>query len=77
VATTYKGEFDEHEAKLEIWKLNDYLTEISFDISTKKSTQLKRDLLKALTEYKLLLTDNQLKTDAFLDYYTKNSSAEK
>jgi|GEM_PF-3326407 len=72
-ASTYKGEFEDHEAKLEIWKLKDYLVEISFDISTKKSTQLKRDLLKALTDYQLLLTENQLKTDAFLDYFAKKT----
>ncbi len=71
VATTYKGEYEGLEAKLEIWKLGSYLTELSFDIPTKKSTQLKRDLLKVLTEYKLLLTENQLKTDAFLDYFSK------
>lgn len=69
VATTYKGSFNEFEAKLEIWKLSGYLTELSFDVSTKKSTQLKRDLLKVLTEYNLLMTDNLLKTDAFLDYF--------
>jgi len=77
VATTYKGEFEDHEAKLEIWKLNDYLTEISFDISTKKSTQLKRNLLKVLTDYQLLLTENQLKTDAFLDYFAQKGSQKK
>lgn len=71
-ATTYKGQFEDYEAKLEIWKLKDYLTEISFDVSTKKSTQLKRDLLKVLTDYKLLLTENQFKTDAILDYFAKN-----
>ena len=70
VAASYKGDYEGLEAKLEIWQLNTVLTELSFDISTKKSTQLKRDLLKTLTEYKLLTKQNQLKTDAFLDYYS-------
>lgn len=69
IAASYKGDYEGLEAKLEIWKLNTVLTELSFDISTKKSTQLKRDLLKSLTEYNLLTKQNLLKTDAFLDYY--------
>jgi hypothetical protein len=77
VASTYKGEYDGLEAKLEIWKLSSYLTELSFDVPSKKSTQLKRNLLKALTEYDLLLTENQLKTDAFLDYYGKKKQSSK
>ncbi len=72
-AATYKGNFEDYEAKLEIWKLKDYLVEISFDVPTKKSTQLKRNLLKVLTDYDLLLTKNQLKTDAFFDFFAKNS----
>lgn len=75
VAATYTGEFEGLEAKLEIWKLKSYLTELSFDVSTKKSVQLKRNLLKVLTDYKLLLTENLLKTDAFLDYFGKKSKA--
>ncbi len=77
VATTYKGSYNGLEAKLEIWKLSGYLTELSFDVPTKKSTQLKRDLLKVLTEYNLLMTDNQLKTDAFLDYFGKKKQGVK
>ncbi len=71
LATRYKGDYEGHEAKLEIWKLEDYLAEISFDIPTKKSTLLKRNLLKTLAENKLLITNNQLKTDAFLDFFCK------
>ncbi len=77
VASTYKGDYQGFEAKLEIWKLSSYLTELSFDVPTKKSTQLKRDLLKILTEYNLLQTENQLKTDAFLDYFGKKKQSTK
>ena len=72
-ASTYKGKFEDYEAKLEIWKLKDYLCEISFDIPSKKSTDLKRDMLKLLAKNDLLLTIDILKTDAMLDYYAKKN----
>lgn len=68
-AATHRGEFEGLEAKLEIWKLKSFLVELSFDVPSKKSIQLKRNLLKALSDYKLLLAKNQLKTDAFLDHF--------
>lgn len=77
VAATYKGSYEALEAKLEIWNIGSDLTELSFDVPTKKSTQLKRDLLKILTEYNLLQTENQLKTDAFLDYFGKKKQSGK
>lgn len=68
-AEKYKGKYEEITIKLEIWPLNGYLTELSFDIETQNSQEAKKRVVDTLEQHQLLLHDNTLKTDAMLDFF--------
>lgn len=70
-ADKYKGKYEDITIKLEIWPLDSYLTELSFDIETHKSEEAKSRVIQVLEQHGLLLHDNTLKTDAMLRFFGK------
>lgn len=71
-AVEYHGSYKDIKVTFEVWKLDDYFTEISFDIKTEKCKELHDQLLIDLQKKRLLLPKNILKTQALFDYYTKH-----
>ena len=47
-AVEYKGNYEDLDITFEIWKLDDYFCELSFDIATDKSFEAHRDVLSIL-----------------------------
>lgn len=70
-AQRYKGEFDGQQIKIEIWPLGGYFSELSFDIQSEKSAEMKAHVVDVLEKHNYLKKVNTLKTDAMLDYYAK------
>lgn len=71
-AMEYHGEYQDTKVTFEVWKLDDYLAEISFDIKTENCRKLHDQLLFDLQKKHLLLAQNTLKTQALFDYYAKH-----
>lgn len=69
-AVEYTGKYADIKVTFEIWKLDDYFSEISLDIDTDKSTDMHGQLLTDLKKMRLVLPDNTLKTKALFDYYS-------
>lgn len=70
-AVEYKGKYDGLEASFEIWKLGDFMTELSFKIETEKSEALLNKLLSEPIIKRLAVPDGKLKTEALFDYYSE------
>lgn len=71
-AVEYHGSYKDVKITFEVWKLDDYFTEISFDIKTENCKELHDQLLIVLQKKRLLLPQNTLKTQALFDYYAKH-----
>ena len=71
-AQRYKGEFEGQKIKIEIWPLSGFFSELSFDIPSEKSAEMKARVINLLEKNKFLKKVNTLKTDAMLDYYAKH-----
>lgn len=71
-AFEYKGHYHDIEITLEIWKLDEYFSELSFDIKTKRSKGMHEQMLSDLQKQRLILPVNTLKTEALFDYYAKH-----
>ena len=70
-AVEYKGTYQGMEMTFEVWKLDSFLPEISFDIDTNESEEAHRQLLSDLEKKRLVLPENTLKTHAFFHEYAK------
>lgn len=68
-AVEYKGKFEDIEIRFEIWKLDEYFCELSFDIKTDKSEKTHENMLSILQKKRLVKRENTLKTKALFDYY--------
>jgi hypothetical protein len=68
-AINYEGSLSGLKIKIEVWKLNGYLSELSFDAETAQSVDRKKQVVRLLQSYDLLEPVNTLKTDALFDYY--------
>ncbi len=73
-AIEYMGEYKGKQASIEIWKLGEYLTELSFKLETDKSEDFLKELI-ADDEKRLILRKDLLKTKALFDYYSDKSKA--
>lgn len=70
-AVEYKGTYNGIEASLEVWKLGDFLTELSFKIETKDSEVLLNRLLSEPIIKRLVIPEGKLKTEALFEYYSE------
>lgn len=69
-AMEYKGKHSGMEATFEIWKLGEFLTELSFKVDTERSSELLSKLLDDDKIKRLVLKDGTLKTEALFKYYS-------
>jgi len=72
-AKEYTGRFESVDITFEVWQLDEYFTEISFDIKTEKAESMRDALCKELQAKRLVLPVNTLKTEALFDYYAQHT----
>lgn len=70
-ALNYEGQFEGLKIKIEVWKLKNYIAELSFDIESAQSVERKKQVVRLLLSSDMLEPVNTLKTDALFDQYTK------
>lgn len=70
-ADTYTGSFEGQKLKFEIWPLDGYFCELSFDIPSDKSAEMRARVTGVLEAHGLLKKPDTLKTDAMLDFYAR------
>lgn len=71
-AFEYKGCFEDNQVSFEIWKLDEFLTEISLKTGTQKSAALMKKLQSDDIIKRLVLPEGKLKTEALFKYYSKH-----
>ena len=70
-ALNYEGKLDGLKIKVEVWKLKNYIAELSFDIDSEEATETKKQVVRLLLSSDMLDPVNTLKTDALFDQYAK------
>lgn len=74
-AKNYRGSFDGIEIKVEVWKLKGYIAELSFDVDSRSSAEIKKQVVRLLLSGNMLEPVNTLKTDALFDAYKSKKGA--
>ena len=70
-AMIYEGKLDGLKIKVEVWKLKNYIAELSFDIDSEEAAETKKQVVRLLLSSDMLDPVNTLKTDALFDQYAK------
>lgn len=70
-ALNYEGKLDDLKIKVEVWKLKNYIAELSFDIGSEEAAETKKQVVRLLLSSDMLDPVNTLKTDALFDQYAK------
>ena len=70
-AMNYEGKLDGLKIKVEVWKLKNYIAELSFDIDSEDAAEAKKQVVRLLLSSDMLDPVNTLKTDALFDQYAE------
>ncbi len=70
-ALNYEGKLDGLKIKIEVWRLKNYISELSFDIGSDDAAETKKQVARLLLSSEMLDPVNTLKTDALFDQYAK------
>jgi hypothetical protein len=73
-AMNYEGVLDGIKIKIEVWKLKNYIAELSFDIESAQAAKIKKQVVRLLLSSAMLDPVNTLKTDALFDQYAPSDS---